>query len=244
MSQTEKRATEILELIAERPRTLNELASHFNVHRTTVFRHLKTLEQAEFVLRRPDGTYNIGTRIISIAQLALDRLDLRRIAYDEIRTLQLHVKNTLHLAQLIGNRVVYVDKVESNDSVRMSSHIGSPVLTQCAGVGKVILAQVSPIVRDDILRDTVWNAYTATTHTSRESLDVELEQIRSRGWGVDNGEYEDFVNCIAAPITNSTGSIIGALSISSITAVNDLDALKRHLDELLQTCKRISHQLS
>lgn len=243
VSQAVQRATEIIELIATAPRTLSEIARHFDVHRSTVFRQLQTLEQAGFVVHRADGTYNIGTRIISIAHQALESLDLRRIAHDEIRALQQRVGHTIHLAQLLENQVVYVDKVEGTDSVRMSSRVGRHVMPQCSGVGKVILAQLPPNRRDEILHDVEWIAYTATTFVSRESLDVELEGIRARGWGVDNGEFEDFVNCIAAPITNSTGAIVGALSISSIKVINDLNDLKENLDDLLATTQSISRQL-
>ncbi|MHB8186246.1 MAG: IclR family transcriptional regulator [Dermatophilaceae bacterium] len=244
MSQTVQRATEIIELIAESPRTLSGVTRHFDVHRSTIFRQLQTLEKAGFVLHRSDGTYSIGTRIISIAQQALENIDLRKVAHDEIQALQQRVGSTVHVAQLMGNSIVYVDKVESTDSVRMYSRIGRPVLPHCTGVGKVILAQLSPQLRDEVLRDADWIAHTSTTHTNRESLDAELNEIHECGWGVDDGEFETFMNCIAVPITDSTGTIMGALSISSIKVVNNLDDLKMHLDDLLATAGNISRQLS
>jgi DNA-binding IclR family transcriptional regulator len=237
------RAIEIIEFIADAPRRLNEITSHFDVHRTTIFRQLQTLEEAGFLLRRSDGTYSIGARIISIAQQGLDNLDLRQIAYEEIRGLQQRAGNTVHLAQLLEDTVVYIDKAEGNSTVQMYSGIGRPVLPTCTGVGKVILAQLPPHRRDVLLRNVKWEAYTPTTHTTRESLDAELEDIHARGWGVDNGEFEEFVNCIAAPITNSTGSVVAGLSITSIKMINDLDDLKAHLDDLLETSRRISVQL-
>lgn len=243
MSQTLKRATDIVELIAEKPRSLSEIARHFDVHRSTIFRQLQTLERAGFLIHRSDGSYNIGSRIISIGQQALDKMDLRRIAHDEIRGLQQRVGNTIHLAQLLEDHVVYIDKVEGNDSVRMYSRIGRPVRLNCTGVGKLVLAQLPIERRNALLHDADWTPFTETTHTSRESLDVELDQIQERGWGVDNGEFEDFVNCIAAPITNSTGSIVGALSVTAIKMVSPLDALKTHLDDLLTTATDISRDL-
>lgn len=243
MSQAVKRATEIIELIADSPRSLSDLAKQFEVDRSTIFRQLQTLEQAGFVLRHSDGKYNVGTRIISIAQQALDNLDLRRIAHDEISALQSRVGNTLHLAQLIENQVVYIDKVEGSDSVRMYSRVGLPVLPNATAVGKVILAQLSVDKRDALLRDADWTVHTATTHATRESLDIELKQIADEGWGVDDGEFEDFVNCVAAPVSNSTGTIVGALSISSIRMVNTLDDLTAHLGDLLATTRTISLQL-
>lgn len=243
MSQTIKRATEIIELVAESPHTPGDIAEHFGVHRSTVFRQLQTLEQAGFVVHRSDGTYDIGTRIISIAQQALEKIDLRRIAHDEIRSLHTLVGNTIHLAQLFENEVVYIDKVEGSDSVRMSSRVGRLAMPHCSGVGKVILAQLPRNRRDEVLRNVEWKAHTETTFAKRDVLEDDLESIRTLGWGQDNGEFEDFVNCIAAPITNSTGAILGALSVTSIKVVKNLDELKVHLDVLLATTNKISQQL-
>lgn len=243
MSQTITRATELIELIAEAPRTLAEMATHFGVHRSTVFRQLQSLEQAGFLVHRPDGSYNIGHRLIAIGQEALDNIDLRRIAHDQLRELQKKVGSTIHLAQLIDNSVVYVDKIEDTAGVRMYSRIGRSVLPHCTGVGKSILSLLPSSRRDELLADTDWTAHTPTTLTSRESLDTEVDAIATRGWGVDDGEFEDFMNCIAAPVSDSTGTIVGAISISSIRVVTDLDALRAHVPELLATARRISAEL-
>lgn len=243
MSQTVKRATEIIEFIAEQPRTLIQVANHFDVHRSTVFRQLQTLKEAGFLRHRADGTYDIGPGLISIAQQALEKFDLRRIAYDELRRLHGRVGHTVHLAQLLEDKVVYVDKVESAEGVRMYSRVGRTVRPNCTGVGKVILAQLTPTQRDRILAGADWTAHTPATYTTRESLDVELANIAEAGWGVDAGEFEDFVNCIAAPISNSTRSIEGAISITSLKVISDLDDLRAHLDDLLETCRIISDGL-
>lgn len=243
MSQTVKRATEIIEFVAETPRTLNQVAAHFGVHRTTVFRQLQTLEQAGFLRHRADGTYDIGPALISIAQQALENFDLRRIAHDELRALHGRVGHTVHLAQLLENKVVYIDKVEAVDGVRMYSRVGRTVRPNCTGVGKVILAQLSPVQRDKILAGADWTEHTPATHTTRESLDQELQEIRERGWGVDAGEFENFVNCIAAPISNSTRTIEGAISVTSLKVISDLDDLQKHLPDLLRTCRNISESL-
>jgi DNA-binding IclR family transcriptional regulator len=244
MSQTVKRATEIIEFIAEAPRTLNEITNHFNVDRSTIFRQLQTLERADFLVHRSDGTYNIGIRIISIAQQALDNLELHRIAHDEVRALHQRVGNTIHLAQLVEDTVVYVDKVEGTGSVRMYSRVGLPVQPHRTGVGKVILAQLSPRQRESLLRDVDWGTQGAKAQAAaRQHLDGELEEIRRNGWGIDDGEFEEFVNCVAAPVKNSTGSVVGALSITAIKMINDLNALKEHVPDLLATAGRISREL-
>jgi DNA-binding IclR family transcriptional regulator len=243
MSQTVLRATKILELIAERPRKLSELAAEFGLHRSTTFRELQSLQSAGFVVLRSDKTYDVGANLIAIAQRSLDNLEVRRVAQDRLHQLHSRVGNTIHLAQLIEQQVVYVDKIDSRDGVRLYSHIGGSVQPQCSGVGKAILAQLSPARRDVVLQDVEWTAHTPTTLTTRTGLDAELATIKQQGWAIDNGEFEEFVNCIAAPIVNSSRTIIGAVSITSLKMINDLDQLGTHLDDLLETAQGISRDL-
>lgn len=243
MSQAVQRATEILEFLGEGPRSLSETAKRFDVHRSTVLRQLQTLEEAGFVLRRGNGHYSIGPKFIAIAQQALDSLDLRSVAYDEIRALQSRTGHTIHLAQLVETTVMYVDKVEGQNGVRMYSRIGKTVLPHCSGVGKAILSQLPEAARDAVLAEVEWTLFTPKTLTTRAELDDQLDQIKAQGWGVDDGEFEDFVNCIAVPITNSNSSVVGAISLTSIKAVAGLDDLMEHLDDLRRTAQTISRNL-
>lgn len=243
MSQAVQRATEILEFLGEGPRSLSETAKRFNVHRSTVLRQLQTLEEAGFVLRRGNGQYSIGPTMIAIAQQALDSLDMRAVAHDEIRRLHARTGQTIHLAQLVESTVMYVDKVEGQDSVRMYSRIGKTVLPHVTGVGKAILSQLPPSRRDSILAGVEWKAFTPNTLATREALDEQLAVIKDRGWAIDDGEFEDFVNCIAVPITNSSGSAVGAISLTAIKAVATVEDLMVHLEDIRSTAQTISRHL-
>lgn len=243
MSQAVQRATEILDFLGEGSQSLSAIAKRFDVHRSTVLRQLQTLEEAGFVLRRGNGHYSIGPKMISIAQQALDSLDLPSVAHDEIRKLHARTGNTIHLAQLVESTVMYVDKVEGQDSVRMYSRIGKTVLPHCTGVGKAILSQISESRRDGLLAGTEWTPFTEHTVVSREALDEQLAAIKDRGWAVDDGEFEDFVNCIAVPISNTSATIVGAISLTAIKAVATLEDLEVYLEDICRTARAISRQL-
>ncbi|ANY09581.1 IclR family transcriptional regulator [Pseudonocardia sp. HH130630-07] len=242
MSSTVLRATQIIELISEGPRTTAQVAEHFQVHPSTIFRQLQTLERVSFLIRYSDGTYGIGPRIIAIAQRALDKIDLRRIAHETLRGLHTRTGHTLHLAQLVESQVLYVDKVEDASGIRMYSQVGLPVRLNCTGVGKVVLAQLPAARRAELLAGADWTRHTATTLAPAE-LDAELDRIAERGWGVDDGEHEEFVNCLAVPVGDSAGAVVGALSLTSLRMIADLDALRAHLDDLLAAARTISAAL-
>lgn len=243
MSQTIHRAISVIEYVSEGARSLNEIAAHLDVHRSTALRQLQTLEEGRFVLRRSDGRFAVGTRLIAIAQQAIEGLDLRQIATPHLRSLQGQVGHTIHLAQLMGDEIIYIDKLDGNASVRMYSRVGKPASLNASGVGKVILAQLPTARRAALLRDVDWVAHTPNTHTSMDTLNADLDRIKERGWGLDDGEFEEFVNCIAVPVSNSTGDIVAGISITSIKVIASLTDLTKFMPSLQQTASAISREL-
>lgn len=239
MSRSVQRAAAIIDRIAAEPATILELAEAFEVHRSTMFRELKSLEEVGFLRKTERGTYALGSKLISLAQQALENLDLRDIAYEHVSKLHSVVGNTVHLAALMDSSIVYVDKREDASSVRMYSRIGKSVLPYCTGVGKVILANLDERSRDAVLKGVTWEKFTETTLSTRELLDAQLDEIAAQGWGVDNGEFEDFVNCVAVPIVASSG-VLGAISLTSLRMVEDIDQLQRHIPLMQQAAARIA----
>ncbi|WP_166997060.1 IclR family transcriptional regulator [Paramicrobacterium fandaimingii] len=242
MSQSVKRAARIVDSIAAEPKSVVQLAEEFELHRSTMFRELQSLEEVGYARRRKDGTYTLGFHLVSLAQSSLESIDLRDVASSLLRRLHKVVGNTVHLAALMDDSIIYVDKVEDASGVRMYSRVGAPVRTHCSGVGKAILAHLDVGQRDTVLASTDWRKYTENTITTRSGLDVELAAIAEQGWAVDDGEFEDFVNCVAVPIVTRAG-IVGALSLTAIRMVEDLDQLKTRLPLMQQTAQQIAREL-
>lgn len=242
MSQSVKRAAQIIDSIAAQPKTVAQLAEEFGLHRSTMFRELQVLEEVGYARRRRDGTYALAFHLISLAQASLENLDLRHAAYDHVRRLHKTVGNTVHVAALMDHAIIYVDKVEDASGVRMYSRIGSPAAPNCSGVGKAILAGLDTAGRDAVLADAEWKRHTARTITDRAALDAELETTAQRGWAVDDGEFEDFVNCVAVPIRTTAG-VVGALSLTAIRMVHDLSQIVPRVPLLQRTAEQIAREL-
>ena len=242
MSQSVTRAAGIIDAIAAAPRTVAELAEEFGLHRSTMFRELQALEQVGWVRKRGSGRYTLGTHLATLSKQALDSLDLREAGSEHVRRLQRRTGNTVHLAALMDRSIVYVDKAEDESGVRMYSRIGRAVIPYCSAVGKAILADLDRAGRDAVLDGVVWQRYTDLTIDSRERLDRELALVSARGYATDDREFEAFVNCIAVPIRSSMG-IVGALSVTAIRMVADLDRLKADLPAMRETAELISREL-
>ncbi|MFF2493312.1 IclR family transcriptional regulator [Agromyces sp. NPDC058064] len=242
MSQSVTRAAHIIDAIASDPRTVAELAEEFGLHRSTMFRELQALEAVGWVRKRGSGRYSLGTRLAALSKQALDSLDLREAGAEHVRRLQRRTGNTVHLAALMDRSIVYVDKADDESGVRMYSRIGRAVIPYCSAVGKAILADLDRAGRDAVLDGVVWQRYTELTIDSRERLDRELAVTAARGYAVDDREFEAFVNCIAVPIRSSMG-VVGALSVTAIRMVADLDRLKAELPAMRETAELISREL-
>jgi len=242
VSQSVKRAARILESIAAQPKTVAQLADEFGLHRSTMFRELQSLEEVGYARRRGDGSYALSLSIAALAQSALEQVDLRQAAFPHVRRLHKAVGDTVHLAALVDDAIVYVDKVEDANGVRMYSRIGSPVRPHCSALGKAVLADLDAATRDAVLLGAEWKRFTDKTLASRAALDAELAVVGRRGWASDDGEFEDFVNCVAVPIRTPAG-VVGALSLTAIRQVHTLAEISAHLPLMQRTAAQIAREL-
>jgi DNA-binding IclR family transcriptional regulator len=243
MSQTVHRAINIIGFVSEEPRTLSQVGEHLGVHKSTALRLLQTLEQSGFVRHRDDGRWTIGVELIATAQRALDSIDIRAVAHPHLQRLSSLAGQTVHLGQLIGREVVYIDKVDGQGEVRMYSRIGRVASTHASGVSKAIVAFLEPPLIDEILGGIEFARYTKTTVTPLPAFRRELSRIAARGWATDNGEFEEFINCIAAPVRSSDGKVRNAVSIAAPKMVASLTDLEPLVPQLLETTRAISRDL-
>ena len=245
MGQSIQRAINLIRRSAEYPLTLTDAAEVLGVHKSTALRILQTLEEARFVRRTGAGTYVFGNGLIELSDLALGSMDLRQFAAAHLRQLQRQTGHTVHLAQLTGDEIIYIEKVDSPafDAVKLPSRVGRAVSIYASAVGKVILAYLPPEERNRLLTPVAFERFTDTTFADRDSLEAELARIAERGWAADNGEHDAYVMCVAAPIRDSRGQVIAAVSITAIEVIASLERLVEQLPQLLETATLISKEI-
>ena len=243
MSQTVERALVMLEFVAAEPRTLGQVADHLHVHKSTASRLLHTLEEQGFVRRDGNHVFRLGSRLFALAFEALGKIDIRQVAIPHLRRLGELTGQTIHLAALEGNEVFYADKYQSTQSPRMYSRIGRQAPIYCTGVGKAILA-FRPVSQQRTIAERVtYTPHTKRTLTTPAALLAELERIKARGYAYDDREHEDFVHCVAAPITMPDGEVTAAVSIATTTMALSRRQLLDLLPLLRQTIRDIEKDL-
>jgi len=244
VSQSIERAIEVLMLIGNEPLTPAEIARRLDVHRSTALRIMDVLFTQRLLRKLPDGRYGIGPALLSLAYHAQDQYSLVRLARPRLVQLSEMYDQTVHLAELQSDQIVYIDKIEPKRSIRLTSRVGDAVCLHTASVAKSILAYATQEVRDQLLAGHEFKRFTSTSIESLDAYLGELETVRARGWSTDDGELEDYINCIGVPIRDVSGNVVAAASIIELKAKSDLAAMQQTvLVPLQEAAQAISRDL-
>ncbi|MBN9316820.1 MAG: IclR family transcriptional regulator [Devosia sp.] len=214
------RALDILECVAGQngELTVDQIVSATGLPKSTAFRVLATLTGRRLLERDPQNqTYRLGMLALVIGARAMGDLDLRRAARPHLENLVAVTGETVHLSILSADNALCIDKVDASRSMRMASFVGFLDPLHCSGVGKALLAFQDEPVRQQLIGRMRLDPHTRHTITDPDRLVAQIDEIRARGYAVDDEEIEEGLRCVAAPIRDHSGSVIAAVSISGPT---------------------------
>lgn len=218
--QAVERALRLVDLLATgRPSLpLSRLAEQSGLSLTTVHRLLGTLMTHGLVEQDPETSqYRLGFRFVQIGMEILDRQSVRSVSYPVLTELMEQAREVVHLGIVSDYEVVYVDKIDSYQTLRMYSQIGRRSPLHCTGLGKALLAHLAPRDVKTFLKHKELRRYTRNTLTTAKALLAELAQIRERGYALDNEEHEEGIRCVAAPVFGFRGTVVAAISVAGPT---------------------------
>ncbi len=220
--QSVDRAFELLELVADAggEATLSQLAEASGLPQPTIHRLLRTLIAGGYIRQQPSRRYSLGPRLIRLGETAGKVLGSS--ARPHLTRLRDLTGETSNMAVLDGDQVVYVAQVPSPHAMRMFTEVGQRVDLHCTAVGKAVLATLPPTESDRILSRITMSPRTIHTITDPAVIREEIDEIRTKGYAVDDGEQEIGVRCFAVAIPNAPTR--AAISISGPQArVSGLD---------------------
>ena len=195
--------------------SLAELCPAMKLHKSTVHRLMMVLEQHRLVVKNPEtGRYRLGLRLYELGSRAIEGLDLRGRARPYLDRLQAEFGETVFFCILDEGQVFYVEKVESQRSVRTACTVGSRAPAYCTAVGKAMLAELSEAEVNKIVRRWGLKPVTPNTIRTASALKVELKAVRSRGYAIDDEEKEEGLRCIGAAVRSHSGKLAAAMSVS------------------------------
>jgi IclR family transcriptional regulator, KDG regulon repressor len=207
----------VLQAIADDPGKLDivKLTKILPYPRGTVYRIVTALAAEGMISEiRDQGTYQLGHRLIHLASKSWETSDLRSAARDFIEALRNATGETVHLAVPSGSGMVYIDKLESPRTVRMTSRIGTRVELYSTSVGKAYLAALPEDSLREIVSTLEMRSRTPNTVTHVDALLAEIERTRQQGYSYDNEENEPDIRCIGGAILDRSGKPVGGVSLS------------------------------
>lgn len=239
------KALDLLEVLAQKGSlTLTELCRELGQPKSSVFRHLATLEMCGYVRHSPDSeTYRLGTKLIELGNAVKAQFDVHEEAVPFMRQLQEAFSETVNLAILEEGKVVYLDILEGTQPIRMAARPGRRDFVHSTAIGKVILAHSAETVVDAIIDQHGLPALTPQTITTADELKAALSLVCTQGYAVDNLENEDGVCCVGAPIFNHHGEAIAAISISGPASRFSAARIEALGNELKRAAQSISERL-
>jgi IclR family acetate operon transcriptional repressor len=243
--QSLDRALSLLRLVADSDgSTLTELSQRAGMAPSTAHRLLLTLESQRFVETQQDtGDWVVGVEAFRIGSAFLRRTKIASIGREKMRELMESCGETVNLGIADDGDTVFISQVETHEPIRAFFRPGTRNPLHASGIGKALLAYMSPQTVRQILQKKGLAAFTPNTIVDPKKLTAELEAIRSHGWAVDNEEKTPGMRCVAAPVFNVFGEAMAAISISGPTVRMSLDRTGELGPQVLRAADAITRSI-
>jgi len=225
---------------------VSDLAAAAGLPMPTVYRVVMTLVAEGYLDHLPGGEYRPGVRTLTLGTAALRSLDLVAIATPKLQELGQRTGETVNLAVLNGDRVLYLIRLRNSDLVTANIQVGSTLPAVHTSIGKLLLAHLD----DKELRARVTDASFSTNHGPNAKLSLaelkqELGTIREQGWAMQDEELAYGLRSVAGPITTPDGRIVAGVNLAVQSRDWSTQRIVRELKPVvLATCAEISALLS
>ena len=225
---------------------VSDLAAVSGLPMPTVYRVVMTLASEGYLDHLPNGDYRPGARTLTLGTAALRSLDFVAIATPKLQELGERTGETVNLAVLTGDRVLYLVRLRNADLVTANIQVGSTLPAVHTSIGKLLLAYLGDADLQSRVTDASFSANSGpNAKVSLAELRDELRAIRDQGWSMQDEELAYGLRSVAAPITAPDGRVLAGVNL----AVQAQDwSTQRSIRELrpavLATCAEISALLS
>lgn len=215
--QSIERAFAILEEVARRREgiRLAELSKRVGLHNSTTFHLVKTMVSLGYIRQMEDDkSYRIGRPLFALAASALDEIEMVSLATPVLEDLSRQSGESSHFAVRQGDSIVVVARITGPGTFQYVDRAGVSRPAHATAIGKVLLAALRPDELERFLERVELQTLTAKTIVEPDKLRREIEDVRARGVAFDDGEFEAELRCVAVPVRDFSGRVIGAIGIS------------------------------
>jgi DNA-binding IclR family transcriptional regulator len=210
------RAFSILEEVARHREGIGlaELSKLVGLHNSTTFHLAKTLVSLGYLRQEKDKRYRIGRPLFALAASALDEIEMVNVATPVLEELSRQTGESGHFAVRMGDAVVVIARTSGPGAFQLTDRVGVVRPAHCTALGKIILASLRPEQFKRFIDRVELKPSTAKSIGDVGALMREIAEVQRTGVAFDDGEFNPEVRCVAVPVTDFTGQVIGALGIS------------------------------
>jgi IclR family transcriptional regulator, pca regulon regulatory protein len=225
---------------------VSDLAAAAGLPMPTVYRAVMTLAAEGYLDPLPDGAYRPGVRTLTLGTAALRSLDLVEIATPKLQWLAGRSGETVNLAVLTGDRVLYLVRLRNSDLVTANIQVGSTLPAVHTSIGKLLLAYLDEADLAARITDASFAANSGpNAKLSLAELRGELRTVRGQGWAMQDEELAYGLRSVAAPITGPDGRVLAGVNLAVQAQDWSSQRIVRELrPAVLATCAEISGLLT
>ena len=239
-SQTLLRGLDVIEATADGTISLADLAAAVGLNRSTTHRLASALVDRQYLNFLPREGYTLGPRLLELGFKAQQQKDLPRVARPHLEALSAATEDTIHLGVMDHGRALYLDKIPGRRRIEISSRVGERQPLRSTGLGKALLLDETEAHWGEMFDAEEAHARSALP---REEWLARMRAYAAAGHAFDLEENEDRIRCVAAPIRDVGGRIVGAISLSSAAQYMDDHRMASLPQEVCATAEAISREL-
>ena len=228
-SQTLMRGLDLIESVASRTKTLAELEGDLGLAKSTLHRLASALVDRGYLAFTPRAGYRLGPKLLELGFMAQAQADLVQVAREHLERLAADTEDTVHLGVLSDGQALYLDKVAGSRRITISSRVGDRQPLSSTGLGKALMLD-----RPESFWRERFDAEQADGADLRDQWIERMRGYQQAGRSFDLEENEDRIRCVAAPVRDASGGIVGAISVSGAAQYMDdarMDALSSTVRE-------------
>ena len=219
-------ALEILKYIAGQSKgvSFKEICTMTDLPKSSVHNLVQTMCNMDFLQKKENyNEYRIGLKCFEVGNAYLSTNPFYSAAKDIVETLSARCNQTSHFGILNGHDTIYLYKFDSNQPLRIVSHIGRRIPAHATAIGKALLSGYSREELYDLYKDYDLKPMTEHTITSFDTLAAQIEEVKKTKIAYESEESSPYIRCMAVPIQNNSGNVIAAVSVSFPIYQDDLN---------------------
>ncbi len=193
---------------------VTELSKRLKLHKNNIFRLLATLEAKGYIEQnKATENYRLGVKSLELGQTFIQQLSLVRQAKPFLKEIVEQCNEMAYIGLIRQRSVVCLDVEEANQTVKVVNRVGWSLPIHCTAIGKAQIAYVSEeeLERLGVLDNM--SKFTENTIVDRAEFIRHLKEVAKRGYALDNEEYNLGVRCVAFPVKDYTGRVVGAIAV-------------------------------